>query len=50
MAAKGEDHGLSVERATCDAVVSSTPDYGDIFAWGDTSPKHDYTAYITRGV
>ena len=36
------DLGLSVKWATCNVGASSPEDYGDYFAWGETSPKSDY--------
>lgn len=35
--------GLSVRWATCNIGASSPGDYGDFFAWGETSPKSRYT-------
>lgn len=37
------DLGLSVKWATCNVGSSSPSDYGDHFAWGETSPKSTYT-------
>ncbi len=37
------DLGLSVKWATCNVGASSPEDYGDYFAWGETSPKSTYT-------
>ncbi|MCD8297719.1 MAG: hypothetical protein LUC88_09125 [Prevotella sp.] len=37
------DLGLSVKWATCNVGVSSPSDYGDYFAWGETSTKSEYT-------
>lgn len=37
------DLGLSVKWATCNVGASSPSDYGDYFAWGETSPKSEYT-------
>ena len=37
------DLGLSVKWATCNVGASSPEDYGDYFAWGETSPKSEYT-------
>ena len=37
------DLGLSVKWATCNVGASSPEDYGDYFAWGETSPKAEYT-------
>ncbi|MBQ8531626.1 MAG: protein kinase [Parabacteroides sp.] len=37
------DLGLSVKWATCNVGASSPSDYGDYFAWGETSPKYSYT-------
>ena len=36
------DLGLSVMWATCNVGASSPEDYGDYFAWGETSPKSSY--------
>lgn len=36
------DLGLSVKWATCNVGASSPSDYGDYFAWGETSPKSSY--------
>ena len=36
------DLGLSVKWATCNVGASSPGDYGDYFAWGETSPKSSY--------
>lgn len=36
------DLGLSVKWATCNVGASSPEEYGDYFAWGDTSPKSEY--------
>ena len=37
------DLGLSVKWATCNVGASSPSDYGDYFAWGETSTKSEYT-------
>lgn len=37
------DLGLSVKWATCNVGADSPSDYGDYFAWGETSIKSDYT-------
>ncbi len=37
------DLGLSVKWATCNVGASSPEEYGDYFAWGETSPKSNYT-------
>ena len=37
------DLGLSVKWATCNVGASSPSEYGDYFAWGETSPKSDYS-------
>ena len=37
------DLGLSVKWATCNVGASSPEEYGDYFAWGETSPKSIYT-------
>ena len=36
------DLGLSVKWATCNIGASSPSDYGDYFAWGETSTKSEY--------
>ena len=36
------DLGLSVKWATCNVGASSPGDYGDYFAWGETSQKNNY--------
>ncbi len=36
------DLGLSVMWASCNVGAASPSDYGDYFAWGETSPKSDY--------
>ncbi|MCD8285319.1 MAG: hypothetical protein LUB62_03740, partial [Prevotellaceae bacterium] len=36
------DLGLSVKWATCNVGASSPSDYGDYFAWGETSTKTSY--------
>ncbi len=36
------DLGLSVKWATCNVGATAPEDYGDCFAWGETSPKSDY--------
>ena len=36
------DLGLSVKWATCNVGASDPSDYGDYFAWGETSPKSEY--------
>ena len=36
------DLGLSVMWATCNVGAVKPEDYGDYFAWGETSPKSDY--------
>lgn len=36
------DLGLSVMWATCNVGADSPEDYGDYFAWGETSPKSTY--------
>ena len=35
--------GLSVKWATCNVGATSPEDYGHYFAWGETSPKEEYT-------
>ena len=37
------DLGLSVKWATCNVGAVSPGEYGDYFAWGETSPKNEYT-------
>ena len=37
------DLGLSVKWACCNVGANSPEDYGDYFAWGETSPKSSYT-------
>ena len=37
------DLGLSVKWATCNVGASSPEEYGDYFAWGETSPKANYS-------
>ncbi len=37
------DLGLSVKWACCNVGANSPEDYGDHFAWGETSPKSIYT-------
>ena len=37
------DLGLSVKWATCNVGASSESDYGDYFAWGEVTPKSEYT-------
>ena len=36
------DLGLSVKWATCNVGASSSEEYGDYFAWGETEQKDDY--------
>ena len=36
------DLGLSVKWATCNIGASSPTDFGNYYAWGETSPKSDY--------
>ena len=36
---KWVDLGLSVKWATCNVGANSPEEYGDYFAWGETSPK-----------
>ncbi len=38
------DLGLSVKWASCNVGASSSEDYGDYFAWGETTPKADYSS------
>jgi len=37
------DLGLSVKWATCNVGASFPSDYGSYFAWGETTPKSDYS-------
>lgn len=37
------DLGLSVKWASCNVGATSPEEYGDYFAWGETSPKAEYT-------
>ena len=37
------DLGLSVKWATCNIGASSPSEYGDCYAWGETTPKSEYT-------
>ena len=37
------DLGLSVKWATCNVGANSPEDYGDYYAWGETSTKSNYT-------
>ena len=47
------DLGLSVKWATCNVGALSPEGYGSYFAWGETSPKSEYTwanlKYCTEG-
>ncbi len=45
------DLGLSVKWATCNVGASSPEDYGDYYAWGETSTKSNYNSSTstTRG-
>ena len=36
------DLGLSVKWATCNVGATTPEDYGDYFAWGETTPKKNY--------
>ena len=36
------DLGLSVKWATCNIGAENPEDFGDYFAWGETTPKSDY--------
>lgn len=38
------DLGLSVKWATCNVGATSPSGYGDYFAWGETSPKSEYSS------
>ncbi len=37
------DMGLSVRWATCNVGAAKPTEYGDLFAWGETSPKDIYS-------
>ena len=37
------DLGLSVKWATCNVGAERPEEYGDYFAWGETSPKEEYS-------
>ena len=37
------DLGLSVKWATCNVGATSSEEYGDYFAWGETTAKSDYS-------
>ncbi len=37
------DLGLSVQWATCNVGASQPTGYGELYAWGETTPKSDYT-------
>ena len=37
------DMGLSVKWASCNVGASSPSEYGDFYAWGETSAKSDYS-------
>jgi hypothetical protein len=37
------DLGLSVKWATCNVGASSPSSYGDYYAWGETTPKNEYS-------
>ncbi len=39
-----EDLGLSVKWATCNIGASSSSDYGNYYAWGETETKSDYSS------
>ena len=39
------DLGLSVKWATCNIGAKTPEEYGDYFAWGETSPKSNYEWY-----
>ena len=47
------DLGLSVKWATCNVGASKPSDYGNLYAWGETSPKDKYEwdnyRFRTRG-
>ncbi len=45
------DLGLSVKWATCNVGASSPSDYGNYYAWGETTTKSDYSIYnsVTYG-
>ena len=46
------DLGLSVKWATCNIGATSPEEYGDYFAWGETSTKetYDYNNSLTSGL
>ena len=46
IAANGHEYvdlGLSVKWATCNVGATTPSGYGDYFAWGETTPKSDYS-------
>ena len=45
------DLGLSVKWASCNVGATTPEEYGDYFAWGETSPKSEYYDYncVTYG-
>jgi len=45
---KAVDLGLSVKWASCNVGASSPEEYGDYFAWGETSPKSRYEVATYR--
>lgn len=42
------DLGLSVMWATCNVGAESPEDVGELFAWGETEPKKEYTWYTYK--
>lgn len=42
------DLGLSVNWATCNVGATKPEEYGDCFAWGETSPKNDYNWFTYK--
>ena len=42
------DLGLSVKWATCNVGATSPSDYGDYYAWGETSTKSDYSSSTSK--
>ena len=42
------DLGLSVQWATCNVGALSPSDYGEYYAWGETSTKNDYSSSTSK--
>ena len=42
------DLGLSVKWATCNVGANAPEDYGNYYAWGETSTKTEYTDYNSK--